>query len=365
MLQTYIIGLRVAAEGAAERVSRLALQIRGRWIADQCPDGNDDHGITAGREEVESAMRQPVRANGSNPFFARLARPESLAEEDIDSLRHVVEREQLLPKRKDLLLEGYGCAAIYIVKNGFGICYKLLPNGNRQILNVVLAGDITGLPAAFFDRAPYSVTSLTPMVVDVVPLGRFFELCYAKPKIGFTIMALLWEQKHIRVATHLISIGRRSPIERVAHFIMELYVRLRDVGHTKGNSLELPLSQEVIGDVLGLSAPHVNRMFRQLKEMNLISMSHHSLRIDDVEGLKMLAKFAYPHPGRIPPSTNAANVKQDFARFDKNRSDDRDISGIPDKPVDAFAADAPVRLKTPPLRKIRRSTVASDSAAKA
>ena len=73
----------------------------------------------------------------------------------------------------------------------------------------------------------------------------------------------------------VIDIGRRSALERVAHFMLELHERLQIIGMAEGGSFPMPLTQELIGDALGLSVPHVNRTLRQLRADDLLVMEHH------------------------------------------------------------------------------------------
>ncbi len=237
--------------------------------------------------------------SGTHPFLARLARYAPLPAADVDGVRNAIERVLAVPRKRDIVLEGYRCVTLHLVEHGFGIRYKLLPNGKRQILGLVLAGDIVGLPSAAFNRAIYSVASLTPMSLHAIPLKAFVGLCQTRPAVA---MAMLWlrEREQAYVADHLIDIGRRAPLERVAHFILETYARLRAVGRAAGNAFELPVSQEVIGDILGLSAPHVNRMFRRLKEMNLVTVRDRLVAIENPGELRFLARYEPRITGRVP-----------------------------------------------------------------
>ena len=95
--------------------------------------------------------------------------------------------------------------------------------------------------------------------------------------------------------------GVESPLERIAHFLLEMHVRLQAVGHASENSFEIPLSQEGIGDAVGLSAPHVNRMLSELKSEGLIAMDGREFRILDRAALQILAEFDPSY--LVPPST--------------------------------------------------------------
>src|ERR1051325_5652821 len=90
-------------------------------------------------------------------FIARLSRLIKLSAADLDDLKLIVQAERLLKKRKDLVFDGHEYRNLSFVKDGFGMRYKVLRNGKRQILNVILPGDVIGLPVSFFDRSMYSV----------------------------------------------------------------------------------------------------------------------------------------------------------------------------------------------------------------
>ena len=93
------------------------------------------------------------------------------------------------------------------------------------------------------------------------------------------------------VVEHLVNIGRRSAIERTAHFFMELAERLSLVGLATEAEFKCPLSQFVLADALGLTSIHVNRVLRELREKQLLTMSRGNVRIHDLNGLRKLAGF--------------------------------------------------------------------------
>jgi CRP-like cAMP-binding protein len=92
-------------------------------------------------------------------------------------------------------------------------------------------------------------------------------------------------------AEHIVNIGRRSALERIAHFFLELLVRLQMVGLADERSYRIPLTQELIGDALGLSIPHVNRVLRRLREDQLVVVEDQRVTIKDIEALSELADF--------------------------------------------------------------------------
>jgi CRP-like cAMP-binding protein len=96
----------------------------------------------------------------------------------------------------------------------------------------------------------------------------------------------------------MVGMGRRSAYTRIAHLLCEVFVRLKVIGKTEGNSCKLPFTQAEIADALGLSTVHVNRSLQSLRGDRLISTHKTStLTILDWEGLTKAGEFddAYLH----------------------------------------------------------------------
>jgi CRP-like cAMP-binding protein len=102
-----------------------------------------------------------------DPFLVRLQSLVDLTPADHESLGHLIEAEQEVKKRSDLVLDGYEFCKLCFVKDGFAARYKLLRNGKRQIVNFVLPGDVVGLPGSFLDRAANSVIATSDMTLQV------------------------------------------------------------------------------------------------------------------------------------------------------------------------------------------------------
>src|SRR5215469_12101455 len=98
---------------------------------------------------------------------------------------------------------------------------------------------------------------------------------------------------------HLIDVGRRSALERVAHFLLELLARLQAIGLADECSYRMPLTQELVADALGLSVPHVNRTLKKLREENLVAIEGHKVVIKNVQALGRLADFEKTYLSRF------------------------------------------------------------------
>ena len=147
-----------------------------------------------------------------------------------------------------------------------------------------------GLRSVLLRTADHSFAALTDAVVSPVEGDHIMKCVTEFPRLG---TALLWaaSRDEAMVVEHLVNIGRRSAIERTAHFFMELAERLSLVGLATEAEFNCPLSQYVLADALGMSPIHVNRMLRQLREQDLLTLHKGRVRIHDLNGLRKLAGF--------------------------------------------------------------------------
>lgn len=243
-----------------------------------------------------------------HPFVARLESFIALSDSDLGSLWRLIEAELTVKKRRDLVVDGYEYRKLCFVEEGFAARYKLLRNGRRQIVNFILPGDVVGLPGSFVEKARYSVIAVTNLKFQVCSINAYVNLCYKRPQFG---LALSWLAVHeaLICAEHTINTGRRTPAERLAHFLLEMHSRLAMVGRAAETSFDLPLSQEVISDALGLSVPHLNRTLAKLRTEGLIALNGHRVQFADLKALEQLGNFQPLNMTRIPLAGAATGLR--------------------------------------------------------
>jgi CRP-like cAMP-binding protein len=199
-------------------------------------------------------------------------------------------------KNKDILIAGKHYESVYVNHDGWLFRYKILHNGSRQIVDFILPGQIFGLQACLFRRSLYSVAAITPASLSSIPLGMIDDALERNPKLS---KALFWSAvcETAILGEHLTDAARRSAYERISHLILELFVRLNAAGLTEGTTFLMPLTQELIGDALGLTTVHVNRTVRSLREDGLIAMDGKTVAILDFEALSLLSDFENSYLG--------------------------------------------------------------------
>jgi CRP-like cAMP-binding protein len=214
----------------------------------------------------------------------------------------------ILRRNRELVTQGRKYDALLVMIDGIALRYRVLRDGRRQILNIAIPGDFVGFPACFFERALYPVSALTDVVVAPISFALLIDLFDRDPHLA---AALFWSfsSEAAIYSERLADIGRRTALERVAHFLLELLTRFQLIGLADECSFPMPLTQELLGDVLSLSLPHVNRTLRQLREDGLVSIEAHQVFIKDVEALSALGDFEKSYLGRFKmPDPFAARI---------------------------------------------------------
>ena len=233
----------------------------------------------------------------SSPFIQKLRAFTKLSEEDEQTLLAVAgEHTRRVAAREDVASEGSAVSAINVFLSGWGCRYRYLPDGRRQILALLLPGDMCDLSIFVLERMDHSVGALTTVHLGEISPRGFEVLTNAHLRLR---QALWWEQL---VANSIqrewtLSLGQRSALERLAHLFCEVFTRLEIVGHTNGNSCDFPLTQNDLGEIGGISAVHVNRTLQAMRSDRLIELEDRVLTIPDFNALADVGMFdpAYLH----------------------------------------------------------------------
>jgi CRP-like cAMP-binding protein len=221
-----------------------------------------------------------------------------LSERELQCLAELQSTSVHLQQGKELISQGDKRHDAYILQSGWGCSFKLLANGGRQIITFAIPGDCVGLRSVLLRTADHSFAALTDAVVSRVAVSQMMSIFAEFPHLG---AAILWatSRDEAVVVEHLASLGRRDALERTAHFFLELHDRLQLVGLATNSEFACPLSQYLVADALGLSAIHVNRVLRQLRERELLTFQDHKVVFHDAERLKAIAGYEQPEESPI------------------------------------------------------------------
>ena len=221
----------------------------------------------------------------------KLERYEPVPEAERDFLEQAAARVVEYETGQSIAQEGQAPSESCLVLEAFVGRVKILPGGTRQILAIHIPGDFCDLHSFVLKKLDHDIEALSRCKVAKVPHAQIKEMTERFPRLT----RALWRDVAIDGAIHrewMIGMGRRTAYERIAHLFCEMLLRLRSVGLVgDDNSYDLPLTQQQLGDVLGLSGVHVNRMLQALRRGGLIVSHGKRITIPDVDALTDAADF--------------------------------------------------------------------------
>ena len=240
-----------------------------------------------------AAPRAPCSTAGLWPVsLRRLALFSSLAPLDETLIKRL--KPRTLPGGAKLARSEPEEKGAWIVLSGWCARIRAMPDGRRQIVNLILPGDSIGIDAVRWAGNDLPVAALSPVIVaDAEPLRRVVEL---RPPEHTRLIeacerAALCEQ--VYCINSLVRMGQQTAYERLAHLLLELNTRLEGVGLVSSRGYQLPVTQDVIAHALGLSLVHLSRTLRQMRKEGSIMLQPGHVQILKPDVLAQAANF--PH----------------------------------------------------------------------
>ncbi len=225
-----------------------------------------------------------------NAFVDKIRSYVPLTPEDVVILTAACGNVRKVPARHDLIREGEKPESVFVVLEGWACRYKILPEGGRQIVAFLIPGDFCDMHVSVLDEMDHSIATLTSARIAMISHREIEALIDSRP----SITKAFWRTQLVDegvLRAWIVSMGRRDALQRVAHLLCELYVRLRVIGLAENGRCQIPLTQIVLADSLGLTPVHVNRVLRRLREAGAMTNEGGKMGIADVEQLAHIAGF--------------------------------------------------------------------------
>lgn len=243
--------------------------------------------------------QSPIRVSCFECPLRHMKRFRPFTEGELEFVSTFKRGELIADPGTTVLVEGARSAHLYTVLSGWGFRYKILEDGRRQILNYIVPGDMIGLQGAVMAEMQHSVEALTPMTLCVFERSRLFSLFELHPGLGFDLTWLAAREESI-LDEHLLSIGRRSALERSSYLLAFLFDRGVSAGILGDNLRHIPVTQMHFADTLGLSIVHTNKTLKKLADRGLIRWRERGCDILDPLGLQDIAGWS-PTEQRVRP----------------------------------------------------------------
>jgi CRP-like cAMP-binding protein len=220
----------------------------------------------------------------------------SLSEDDKKALLGICGDIRDLQRGEDILREGDRPTCVVIVLSGLLCSYTVRPRGSRQIHSIYLPTDAPCMESLHIDVMDNMLGALASSRIGLVPLLELSRIMDRHP----TILGLCWRETLVQAAIFREWLMRNSRMlahAQMAHFFCEIMTRTRAAGLARGNSCDLPITQEDLADALGMTPVHVNRTLMMLRTAGLVEFRGGLLTVYDWKQLAEIAEFdpAYLH----------------------------------------------------------------------
>lgn len=224
-------------------------------------------------------------------LLMKLRQRDDIPAEEEEALRSIVEPPKAYSARKVLIEEGVPLERSALLVDGLIGRFKDMRDGQQQISELHVVGDFADLHSFTLKRLDHGILALTDCKISWVQHAALRLVIDQFPHLG----RMLWFSTNLDAAIHrawTVSLGRRDAVERLAHLLCELQVRLEVVGLADPTGYPLALTQNDLANCLGLTAVHVNRVLRELRERGLATFRGGHVTIADPAGLRDLAEFS-------------------------------------------------------------------------
>ena len=225
-----------------------------------------------------------------NPLILKLDQAGVLDDADRAILEELSSRTRRIDSQQDLIRAGDRPENVLLVMDGWASRYKILRDGKRQIMAFLVPGDFCDLHVAILGHMDHAIGTAWGCTVVEIPRATIDDITANHPRITRALWwATLADEGTLR--EWLVNMGQRGADRQMAHLFCELLVRLQVVERASADGFAFPVSQVDLGDTLGITSVHVNRVLQELKKQGLVIWKHKRIQIPDVEALKAFAEF--------------------------------------------------------------------------
>ena len=226
----------------------------------------------------------------TNAFVEKLRGYGPLAPADEALLEAASRQSRRYRAHHDLIREGDEPGPVFVVLEGWACRYKILPGGSRQIIAFMLPGDFCDMHVGVLAEMDHSIATLTEATIATISRTEMKALTDTRPGLA---KAFWWTQlvdEGVLRAT-IVSMGRRSSLERVAHLLCELCFRMRNIGIATDGHCVMPFTQIILADAVGLTPVHVNRSIKKLRLAGALEIAPGAIIIASLARLAEIAGF--------------------------------------------------------------------------
>ena len=223
------------------------------------------------------------------PFLAKLEKRAVLEPEDRAAVLALPHTVRGLPRGHSLSHQHGDPSVCFAAYSGIVGRTKQLAGGTRQIISVHMAGEGVDLHKVISAEATHGIIALTD--AEVASIGATaLRALLDRPGLRAAILReIVYDGAIQREWT--VNVGRRDARTRLAHFMCEMGWRMNEAGIGTADKIMIPLTQEQLADITGLTPVHVNRTLQGLKKDGTMNRTAYPLTVTNPEALRTVGDF--------------------------------------------------------------------------
>jgi CRP-like cAMP-binding protein len=228
----------------------------------------------------------------NNPWVKKMEQFTAFSDSERARLdKIVVSKQRVFQAQEDVIADGDHSEYCHVLLTGLACRYKILPDGERQIMAFLVPGDLCDAEIFILKKMDHAVGTLTPSTTAMIHSSEMKTLLRETSRIS---EALWWgTMTDLGVLRErIVDQGRRDSSERLAHLLYEMLVRYRVSGTTSTNSIDFPITQTDLADATGMTPSHVNRVLQRFREDGTIELRSRTLTVTNPTRLKSLGQFS-------------------------------------------------------------------------
>lgn len=241
-------------------------------------------------DDAGSNVHPSMRIDPLDLLIERLSLRSRLSETGLQALKSLPYLITSVPAKRDFVKPGQASEFLHLVLDGTAARYELLRNGRRSIVELFIRGEICDLPCIVAARADWGFNALTASLVAQIRLTAIRDTITTLPELAIPFWRDATAYANI-IAKAVVNNNSKSAIARLAYLLCEMGARSELAGLGKRSHYPLEVTQEQMGEMLGLTAVHTNRMLAELRKRSLASFASRSVHIADWSELAALAEF--------------------------------------------------------------------------
>jgi len=213
--------------------------------------------------------------------------PSGLTADELIQLEKSIDKTMKIKKKEAVFKTNQPSDGIYAVKSGAVKTSIANSDGQEQVLEFHLPGDILGFDAFNSGKHSCDAIALEDTLICKIPEATFDDLCIALPGLRKELKHQLGKE----ISHHqnlLLSLGQQQTDERLATFLLQLSHHYQSRGFSN-KEFVLPMSRQDLSNYLGMAVETLSRIISRMTDDNIIKVERRVVIISDMDKLEALA----------------------------------------------------------------------------